>query len=301
MSLLGSREASPPDDPVHRAYPAADDEGPEAVLPRGEVTDGVVRIGDTVRRPHQPTSLAVAAYLDHLHRVGFDAAPRYLGRDRAGRDVLTYLPGDVAGTPPEPWAADEALLAEVGRLLRRLHEASVGFGAETGFAPPPGAVWLRDTVRVDVPVEDWQPELISHNDVTPQNVVFRDGRAVGLIDFDLVGPTTRLRDLANTALHWVPLCAPEDLWPSWQGADRPARLRVLADGYGLDDDGRHRIVDVAIQACGTTFLRMRAAAEQLGGGWARMWDEGLGELIRRRERWLIDSRQLLTTALLAGR
>jgi hypothetical protein len=43
---------------------------------------------------------------------------------------------------------------------------------------------------------------------------------------------------------------------------------------------------------------MRAAAEQLGGGWARMWDEGVGDAIRRRERWLMDHGDRLTAALL---
>ena len=38
----------------------------EIELPKGDVTEGVVRIGDTVRRPHQPTSDGVAAYLGYL-------------------------------------------------------------------------------------------------------------------------------------------------------------------------------------------------------------------------------------------
>jgi Ser/Thr protein kinase RdoA (MazF antagonist) len=270
------------------------------VLPKGDVTDGVVRIGTTVRRPHQPTSLAVAHYLDHLQRVGFGAAPRYLGRDDVGRDVLTYLEGDVAGSPPQAWAADDGLLAEVGRLLRRLHEVSAGYGADTGFAPPPGSTWLRSSITVDV-ADDWQPELISHNDVTPQNVVFRDRRAVGLIDFDLCGPTTRLREVANTAMHWVPLQAPDDAPPAWAGIDVPARLRGFADAYGLDDAARARLVDLSIAGARVSFRRMRAAAEQLGGGWARMWAEGVGDQILRREAWLIASRRTLTAALLAGR
>ena len=49
-----------------------------------------------------------------------------------------------------------------------------------------------------------------HLDVTPQNVVVRDGLAVGLVDFDLAGPATALRDSYNAAMHWVPLRAPED-------------------------------------------------------------------------------------------
>jgi hypothetical protein len=109
----------PTDHPAVRRYAAPPDEGPEVDLPRGDVTEGVVRVGDTVRRPHQPQSLAVATYLDHLERVGFAGAPRYLGRDDAGRDVLTFLPGDVPGDPAEAWAADEDLLVSVGELLRR--------------------------------------------------------------------------------------------------------------------------------------------------------------------------------------
>jgi hypothetical protein len=79
----------PVTDPAQRRYHGGDGE-PEVELPRGDVTEGVVRVGATVRRPHQPQSLAVAGYLDHLERVGFEASPRYLGRDDAGRDVLTY-------------------------------------------------------------------------------------------------------------------------------------------------------------------------------------------------------------------
>src|SRR5690606_9909477 len=196
-----------------RRYTGGD--GPETELPSGDVTEGVVRVGGTVRRPSQPQSPAVAAYLDHLERAGFDGAPRFLGRDDRGRDVLTFLDGAVAGSPPEPWAADDALLASVGALLRRLHDASEGFLAETGFAAPDGGVWRRDQVPVAVPVPDPEPELVCHLDVTPQNVVVRGGRAVGLIDFDLAGPGTRLLDAYNTAMHWVPLCAPEDVFPGW--------------------------------------------------------------------------------------
>jgi aminoglycoside phosphotransferase (APT) family kinase protein len=268
-------------------------------LPKGDVTEGVVRVGDTVRRPHQPQSAAVAGYLDHLERVGFDGSPRYLGRDDAGRDVLSYLPGDVAGDPPEPWAADDGLLASVARLVRRLHEASLGYAAERGFAAPAGSVWRRDLVTLDVPVVDPTPELISHLDVTPQNVVVRGGRAVGLIDFDLAGPTTRLLDAYNTAMHWVPLRPPADVWPTWRGVDQAARLRIVADGYGLSTADRMSLPDLGVARADITWHRMRASAEQLGGGWARMWADGVGDAIRRRQAWLVEYRHELLSALTA--
>src|SRR3954447_15428166 len=192
-----------------RYYDESDLAAPEIELPKGDVTEGVVRVGNTVRRPHQPTSFAVAGYLDHLERVGFDGAPRYLGRDGHGRDVLTYLEGCVPGDPPEQWATTQELLASVAELLRRLHEASAGYLADAGFAAPYGAVWHRDRVRVDVPDPSLPPpELVSHCDVTPQNVVVRAGRAVGLVDFDMAGPAARLLDVVNTAMWWVALRHP---------------------------------------------------------------------------------------------
>jgi len=166
-------------------YSGAD--GVEEWLPRGDVTEAVVRVGSTVRRPAQPQSAAVADYLRHLQAVGFDGAPRFLGRDRSGRDVLDYLEGNVPGDPPQMWAAKEDLLASVGVLLRRLHDASAGYAIDRAFSAPPGTSWFTRPLPADMngdrlPVEP-APELVSHNDVTPQNVVVRGGRAVGLVDF----------------------------------------------------------------------------------------------------------------------
>jgi hypothetical protein len=264
---------------------------PEWQLPKGDVTEGVVRVGDTVRRPPQRQSAAVAAYLDHLARAGFDGSPRFLGRDAAGRDVLTFLDGDVPGDPPEAWAAGDDLLTSVAVLVRRLHEASVGFG----FAAPAGSRWGRDQVVLDPPPPTPAPELVSHNDVTPQNVVVRDGRAVGLVD--LAGPTTRLADAYNTAMHWVPLRPPADVWTTWTGVDQFARLRRFADAYGLSADERAALPDFAVGQARTSWQRMRASAEQLGGGWARMWAAGVGDAIRRREAWLTEHRAGIAACL----
>lgn len=293
----GAHATDPAGDLAHRRYDGSADAGPVVELPKGDVTEGVVRVGGTVRRPHQPQSIAVAAYLDHLERAGFDGSPRYLGRDEEGRDVLTFVEGDVAGDPPDAWAADDGLLASVGTLVRRLHEASWGYAAERGFSAPEGSSWGRDLVAVDLPGPDPAPELVSHNDVTPQNVVVVGGVAIGLVDFDLAGPSTRLLDVLNTATHWVPLRAPDDVWATWAGVDQPRRLRILADGYGLSAHERAGLVDLGIARADVSWLRMRAWARELGGGWARMWDEGVGDAIRRRQAWLVERRAELLAAL----
>ncbi|KQN89312.1 phosphotransferase [Arthrobacter sp. Leaf69] len=268
-----------------RVYvPAAGEASDVELMPAGDVTTGVVRVGGTIRRPHQPQSFAVAAYLDWLEDAGFDGSPRFLGRDGEGRDVLTFLPGQCSGPLPEAWVRSEELLVSVAQLLRRLHSASAGFApGDYPFPPRP--------IRQD------PAELVCHLDVTPQNVVVRDGRAAGLVDFDLAGPTTAFKDSFNTAMHWVPLRDPADAWPGWEAADPFRRLRIFADAYGWNDEERRSLPAFGIEATRLSYERMQHNARELGGGWARMWDEGVGETIRRRGTWLDANAGRLVAAL----
>jgi hypothetical protein len=42
---------------------------------------------------------------------------------------------------------------------------------------------------------------------------------------------------------------------------------------------------------------MKHRAETLGGGWQRMWDEGVGDTIHRRQTWLESNAPTLRAAL----
>ncbi|HST67177.1 MAG TPA: phosphotransferase [Mycobacteriales bacterium] len=269
-------------------------DGPEIELPKGDVTEGVVRVGDTVRRPRQEQSEFVPAYLPHLEAVGFRGAPRFLGVDDRGRDVLDFVPGDVPGAPPEDWACTDEVVAVIGTLVRTLHDAS------QGWQPPPELVWFgKDRVVPGMPPElaalPGPPELVAHCDVTPQNVVFRDGRPVALVDFDLARPTRRVADLLTTAMWWVPLQHPDDRAPAQRDVDVPARFRLLLDAYGLPGPERDELLELADPMWRRSWLSMRHNAETRGGGWARMWDEGVGDLIERRRAWFAGERAALAS------
>lgn len=269
----------------NRIYiPVPGEETDVELLPAGDVTDGVVRVGGTVRRPHQPQSYAVADYLDWLEDAGFEGSPRFLGQDSAGRDVLTFLPGTCAGAVPEQWVRSEDLLRSVARLLRRLHAASAGFTPSRHPFPP-------RPVRQDL------GRLVCHLDVTPQNVVVRGGLAAGLIDFDLAGLSTTFKDSYNTAMHWVPLRDPADAWAGWETVDPFRRLRIFADAYGWTPEERRRLPQFGAEAAELSLERMEHNARNLGGGWARMWRDGVGEVISRRRQWLEDNEARLTAAL----
>jgi len=107
-----------------REDPGLDQRAQEVLLEGGTANRGrVVRIGDTVRRPLRATSAATHALLRHLADAGFAGAPRVLGVDDDGREVLSYVRG-TAVTPPCPlWALTDEALVSVAVLLRDYHRA----------------------------------------------------------------------------------------------------------------------------------------------------------------------------------
>ncbi len=263
----------------------------EIPMPGGDVTEGVVRMGDTVRRPMGPHSELVHRALVHLSDADVDFAPRFLGVDEKGREILSFIDGEVADRPWPGWVADPDRGVSVAKVLRRLDDALASFGL-------PG----------DLPVRSWPsgaPEpvgppasFLGHRDVTPENTVFRDGRAVALIDFDLLKPSSKVDEVANLLLWWAGWTAPEDRDPVFAGVDPGERGRLLAEAYGLSDEEREWVVPVSISATQQSWHAMRLRAEELGGGWRRMWDEGIGDQIRRREQWLVAQQSELRRAMM---
>lgn len=245
----------------------------EVLLPGGTTNAGLVsRVGDTVRRPDRPTSESTRALLDHLERVGFDGAPRYLGIDDNGREVLSYIPGRAPITPTPAWGLSTEALASVARLLRRYHDAVESFD-------PSNYCWEHT-----VPTR-FRGRIVSHNDPNLDNVVFRDGRAVALIDFDLASPGSRVWDLACAARLWVPLREPRDA-PAELRDEMFARLAAFADAYGAEDDERLALVDVVAACHGWCYSIVQEAVRGGHETFTRQWHNGGRRRAARTGRWL---------------
>lgn len=176
----------------------------EIPLTGGRVTQGVVRVGDTVRRPVTSDRSTVHALLRFLEDQGFEASPRCLGFDAADREILSFLPGAV---PDDLGHYEDGQLAAAAALLRRFHDRTAAFG----------------------PVRDSGAEVMCHNDFGPPNAVFRDGLPCGIIDFDTVAPGTRLWDVGYSAFSWLDLGN-----DGYDGAEQVRRLSLFADAYGRD-------------------------------------------------------------------
>ncbi|MGB3442359.1 MAG: aminoglycoside phosphotransferase family protein [Actinophytocola sp.] len=172
----------------------------EEPLVGGHDTEEVVRVGATVRRTRGSRSPFAARVLRHLESAGYPHAPRYLGVDEQGRDILSYIPGR---TTDHPTQRAQGAYALAGTMLRRLHEATDGHAIAGDH------------------------QCVIHGDPGPFNTVFQDGLPVAFIDWTSCSPGSRLDDVGYMAWTWciqalgnVPI------------ADQAAHLRELRDGYG---------------------------------------------------------------------
>jgi Ser/Thr protein kinase RdoA (MazF antagonist) len=171
-------------------------------LTGGWVTTGVVRVGETVRRPTGSSTPFIHALLRHLEDLGFDGAPRLLGVDEQEREILTFLDGEVP-SDCRAMVWDDQQLAAVARLLRRFHDATAG----TELAG--------------------SDEVVCHNDFGPWNLVWRQGLPAAIIDFDQAHPGERLDDLGYALWKHLNLGL-VDLAPVEQGR----RIRLMSAAYG---------------------------------------------------------------------
>ncbi|MET9694965.1 NUDIX domain-containing protein [Streptomyces sp. NPDC006514] len=189
---------------------------PDAVaLTGGRMTTGIVRDGVTVRRPSTPASPFVAALPGLLHSRGFDGAPRYLRREGA-TDILDFIPGEV---PQRFRTWSNRQVSAAGTLLRSFHDATRGSDLAGRFP------------------------VICHHDPGPNNVVFRDGAPMALIDFDTAAPGSPLEDLGYMAWTWCISTRPTA--PAVE--DQAAQVRCLVDAYGLEAQGRGALVDSILE------------------------------------------------------
>ena len=266
----------------------------EQVLADSGVTR-VVRIGATVRRPARPFTATVQAYLRHLQERGVTFVPQAFGYDEQGREVLSFVPGDVPTEPLPDWATTGDVLQELARLVRALHDAS------EGWVPPADAVWGRipGPPMTDLPPFFDTPELVSHQDYCPGNVVFRAGLPAAFIDFDLARPTTRVADCVNALYWWVPLLHRLDRPPALCHAGAAGRVRIFADAYGLDRAQRAALVPVAVTRSRNAHITMRLAAEA-DPVFKRWWDEGVKDRMPRAEQWLEQEAGHIRSVLLNG-
>jgi hypothetical protein len=177
----------------------------EVPLLGGMSTPGVVKVGCTVRRPMSANAGYVHDLLLHFEECGFGGAPRYLGVDQRGREILSFIDG--FAPPHNGFELTEEAVRAGARLVRDVHDLTEG----TRFAA--GA------------------EVAAHRNLSQPNFVFRDMIPVAIIDWDITRPGTRAENLGEFLWAFV--------HPAVYGDGEPAARMLWAavDAYGYKGTG----------------------------------------------------------------
>jgi len=147
----------------------------------------------------------VHALLLHLEQCGFEGAPRYLGVDEQGREILSYIDG--FAPPHNGFSLSEEAVRAGARLVRDVHDLTQG----TAFAAG--------------------SEVACHRNLSQPNFVFRDMVPVAIIDWDNTRPGTRVANLGEFLWAFV--------HPALYGDGEPAArmLAAAVDEYGYPGAG----------------------------------------------------------------
>ncbi|UGT67955.1 phosphotransferase [Nocardia gipuzkoensis] len=228
-----------------------------------------VRVGDTVHRQPGPHAEFIHQLLRHLEDRGWRGAPRFLGMDALGREMLTYLGGHVPHSGGQPPVTGPQNLVAVANLLRQLHDLTAG----TPLA--------RDQ------------EVVCHNDLSPKNTVYDSSaptaRPVAFIDWDLAAPGARIHDVAHLCWQYLNLGPGID-----DVAQAASQLQLVCNTYGLND--HHAVVDTILwwqQRC-WRGIESRAAAGE--AAMIALRGTGTVEAIRAAHHWVHSHRVQLTSA-----
>lgn len=221
------------------------------LLAGGHASGAVIRIGATVRKPWTDATPGVVEFMLAVRAAGVDV-PDPMGRDKQGRQVVEYVPGQLA---QQTTPLDLRGLTRVGKIIRAIYDAS------EGFSPSGPVTW-------DAAVAAPGAELICHNDLAPWNLVVGD-RWV-FIDWDAAAPSTRLWDLAYAAQAFTL----QDTTEIPEQAGR--RLRALVDGYQADSRVREALPQAMVDRAAAMHDLLKSSHASGREPWGSMYLNGHG-------------------------
>ena len=244
----------------------------EVELQGGFVT-AVVRVGETVRRQPAERAEFVHELLELLEQQGWSGAPRFLGFDDEGREVLGFIDGYVAwDAQRRPATSSEDSLRSVGRLVREFHDLTAG----TSLAG--------------------DQEVVCHNDLSPKNTVYADdgARAIAFIDWDIAAPGRRIHDLAFICWQYSDLGHPDAQHVATQ-------WRILCEAYGAAPSiDLSELLPTVLWWQERTWRGIESAAAAGDSAMTRLHALGVPAAIRQIQTWTTTNSAVLESAAEGG-
>lgn len=245
----------------------------EEVQLEGGFINNVVLANGRVFRTLPARAEFVHALLRLFERVEWAGAPRFVGLDSNGREVLSYIDGLVPWQPVhQPAIRSDESLAAVATLVRQFH----------------------DVTADDALSGEW--EVVCHNDLSPKNTVYVAGddypRPIAFLDWDLAAPGKCIHDIAHVCWQYL------DLGPGIADVSEAARrMRLVCDVYGLSDVMRDDLVSVVLWWQNRCWRGIELGAAAGDEAMQRLCDARIPEQIRAAFHWVVHHRGRLERGL----
>jgi aminoglycoside phosphotransferase (APT) family kinase protein len=136
-------------------------------------------------------------------------APRLVAADPLGADagvpslLMSLVPGEVDLTPADP----DGWLRQLATALAEIHASGIGAELYEPWLPPALPAWAeRDQLWTRAFETAWAlpaagPRVFLHRDFQPFNVLWRDGRLCGVVDWPGAGTGPRGIDVGHCRLN----------------------------------------------------------------------------------------------------
>ncbi|TFE02430.1 aminoglycoside phosphotransferase family protein [Jeotgalibacillus salarius] len=157
-----------------------------------------------------------------LEEKNYPYSPRFLGTDEKGREILTFIEGQAGNYPAKAYMWSDENLIAIASMLRDYHEAVRDFTFDDSWQSLPGTPGPR--------------EVICHHDFAIYNLIFRDEKVCGVIDFDVAAPGPVSWDVAYALYTCVPLSRfyldENAEYVHLDQAEQERRMTVFMKSYG---------------------------------------------------------------------
>lgn len=188
-----------------------------------------------VHRPAGPWTKQVHKLLRHLRQQGFSNAPEPFGFDAEGKEILSFIKGEVSNSLKG--ASSIKTLTSAAKLLRHYHDVSKSFLPT--LPSNHSSIWQlppRDPI-----------EVMCHGDFAPYNIVLNEEEAIGIIDFDTCHPGPRAWDIAYALYRFAPFTDPSNEEGFGSIEEQIVRAKLFSDAYGLTQKDKKNIARLMIE------------------------------------------------------
>ena len=220
----------------------------------------VFKKDNMVFRPLEAWSKNIHLLMNHFHKNGIPV-PKIIKVDDK-YEYQEYINGELVH--PNRWT-DEGLY-EIGKMVKNIHDLAKKFEYKNNMEWKPW--YLRELGT---------PEICSHGDIAPWNIITKNGKPIAIVDWECAGPIDPIIELARVC--WLfPQLHDDDLGKLYElpsPEKRGEQIKIILDAYELSKNKRENFIEKIMETiiCETAHeaIDEKISFDSIGKLWGMAW------------------------------